>query len=243
MKYAIISDIHGDIIALENALKEIEEKNVDKIICLGDFVGIGPYPEECVNKLRSLGDRLIIVKGNHEDRVIKGLPEYLHDNKLKVTEKERAHAKWVYSMLSEESREFINNLPEEIIIEDGNRKIAIMHYPSNENKEYYNFIFYPTKDEANYLFKKYDADIFLFGHTHVAFAKHYEDKWLFNPGSLGLPDYRTYGTYGILEVSDDNTNYNEYDFKFDYDKVLEQMNELDYPQLDVMKRLFFGTKW
>lgn len=243
MKYAVISDIHGNVIALENALKEIQRFNVDKIICLGDFVGIGPCPEQTIQMLKTLGDKLIVVKGNHEDRVINGLPDYLHDNKLKVTEKERAHARWVFETLSPESREYITNLPEEITLQDGNRKIAVMHYPSDENNQYWPFLFYPKKEENETLFRKYDADVVLFGHTHVTYAKCYEGRYYFNPGSLGLPDYRTYGTYGILEVTDEKIDYNEYDFQYDYNRVLEIMNEINYPQLDVMKRLFFGTKW
>ena len=243
MKYAVVSDIHGDIIALENALNEIDKHNVDKIICLGDFIGIGPCPQECTQKLMSLGDKLICVMGNHEDRVVNEFPKYLHDNKVKVTEKELAHAKWVKSVLTNESIDFIKNLPKELVINDGNKKIAIMHYPSRENQEFYNFIFYPTYDESNRMFSKYGADINLFGHTHVALAKCYDNKYYFNPGSLGLPDYRTYGTFGILNVQDDKIIYDEYDFKFDYDKVLNKMNELNYPQLNTMKELFWGTKY
>ena len=65
MRYAIITDIHANIFALKVALKEIDEKKPDKIICLGDIVGNGAYPEETVQFIRKRGD-ILCVKGNHD---------------------------------------------------------------------------------------------------------------------------------------------------------------------------------
>ena len=48
MKIAVMSDIHGNIYALMKTLEDIDEQNVDKIICLGDLVGYGPHPNEVV---------------------------------------------------------------------------------------------------------------------------------------------------------------------------------------------------
>ena len=59
MKYAIISDIHGNNIALKEALKIIEKENVSKIICLGDIVGIGVRSDECVKILKSYGEEIM----------------------------------------------------------------------------------------------------------------------------------------------------------------------------------------
>ncbi|MEQ8191250.1 MAG: metallophosphoesterase family protein, partial [Candidatus Eremiobacterota bacterium] len=52
MRYAVISDIHSNIDALEKVLKKIEDDNIDRILCLGDIVGYGANPNECVERVR-----------------------------------------------------------------------------------------------------------------------------------------------------------------------------------------------
>ena len=66
MKLGIITDIHSNIIALNEVLKQFEKIKIDKIICCGDIIGIGPSPEEVVQALIQVSDKLIAVRGNHE---------------------------------------------------------------------------------------------------------------------------------------------------------------------------------
>ena len=64
MKIAVISDIHGNIYALMKALEDIDEQNVDKIICLGDLVGYGPHPNESIALIRRR--EIPCIKGNYD---------------------------------------------------------------------------------------------------------------------------------------------------------------------------------
>ena len=68
-----MTDIHSNINALNAVLNEFEKMKVEKIICCGDIIGIGPYPEETVQALIKLKDKLIAVKGNHEEYFLSGL--------------------------------------------------------------------------------------------------------------------------------------------------------------------------
>ena len=63
MKIEIISDIHNNVIALNRVLIEFDRQKIDGIICSGDVIGIGPYPEETVQKIMSLQNILGIVQG------------------------------------------------------------------------------------------------------------------------------------------------------------------------------------
>ncbi len=63
MRIAIISDIHGNLAALEAVLKDIASRNCDKIYCLGDVIGYGPNPNECLEVVRTLD---ACVLGNHD---------------------------------------------------------------------------------------------------------------------------------------------------------------------------------
>lgn len=63
-KFAVISDIHGNLEGLEAVLTEIRQRKIEKIVCLGDVIGYGPDPIECWSRIKSACD--LILKGNHE---------------------------------------------------------------------------------------------------------------------------------------------------------------------------------
>lgn len=68
MRIAIISDIHGNLTALQAVLADIKLQKVDDIICLGDIVTLGPQPKEVLNALKELN--CVIIKGNHDAAVV-----------------------------------------------------------------------------------------------------------------------------------------------------------------------------
>lgn len=74
MKIGIITDIHSNSIALEKILRYFEKEGCEKIICCGDIIGIGPFPEETVQLVRGIKD-LIAVRGNHEEYLLGELPD------------------------------------------------------------------------------------------------------------------------------------------------------------------------
>ena len=104
MKYAVITDVHSNVFALEAALKKIDELRPDKIICLGDIVGNGFYPEETVSLLRARKD-VACVKGNHDIFVTMDLKNFSRsDTRLK-------NFRWQQKALSSASRKFLKELP------------------------------------------------------------------------------------------------------------------------------------
>ena len=129
MKVGIISDIHGNVKALEAVLQELKNKNIEKIIVLGDLIGGAPMSEEVVQKIMEIKDNLIIVKGNREKHIIEGLPEFVHDEKVKVTEEQLEAHKYLVNKLSGKSKEFLKNLPKELQCELEGKKIYVSHYP------------------------------------------------------------------------------------------------------------------
>jgi len=245
MKYAIISDIHGNIIALKEAMKLIEAENVEKIICLGDIVGIGTRSEDCVKFLMNYKDKLISVRGNHEDRCLFGVPEYIHDGKHKMSEEDMAQEHWIQDHISDESKDFLRNLPQEICTEIEGLKFVITHYPSKEDMNYQWFSYFPVKEELLELFAKYgEADIYLFGHTHeIRIRETHEGKWFINPGTLGTAFHRDFGTFGILTI-DENKKiyYKEKSFTYDLDAYMNDYEVMNPPRKDHMRDQFFGYR-
>lgn len=64
MRYALLSDIHSNLSALEAVFQEIETHHPDEILCLGDIVGYGPFPNECIKLIQDKCD--LVLKGNHD---------------------------------------------------------------------------------------------------------------------------------------------------------------------------------
>src|SRR6266699_721910 len=73
MRIGLISDIHGNLIALESVLSELKREQVDRMICLGDVAALGPQPHEVIERLREL--RCPVVMGNTDDWYLQPLPE------------------------------------------------------------------------------------------------------------------------------------------------------------------------
>ena len=167
MKIGIITDVHSNIIALNAVLNEFEKIKVDKIICCGDIIGIGPNPEETVQELMKNKDKLIAIRGNHEQYLLKGLPKNVHDDKREMSLEEIDNHEWTHSKLSENSKKFISQFKISNIIEIEGKKIYIVHYPNNEDGIYKKHIKNPTIKQNQEMFSGINADIFIYGHTHT----------------------------------------------------------------------------
>ena len=103
MRYAIISDIHGNLEALTAALETIDQRQAPRIVCLGDVVGYGASPDECVSLIRGRGIPTIL--GNH-DAVACGLEEPWGFNQVALSA-----VKWTAEQLSPENTTWLRALP------------------------------------------------------------------------------------------------------------------------------------
>lgn len=114
MRYAIFTDVHANLEALEAVLAKIDdiaqEEPIDQIWFLGDLVGYGPNPNECIDKLRSRTD--VIIAGNHDWAVVGKI------NLEDFSEAARISAEWTAKQLTKEHREFLIHIPERIERED-----------------------------------------------------------------------------------------------------------------------------
>lgn len=188
MKHAIISDIHSNLEALESVFQEIDKLSVDRTICLGDIVGYGANPNECVEMIRER--KIESIMGNH-DVVACGKKEPFDFNPVA-----KEAALWTRAALTTENREFLRNLPEMREIDD----FLIVHGAISDS-DLYIFSVYDAFSEFK-LMKRWN--ICFFGHTHVRmyyvflggdvccpsdyeFKIKPEAKYLINPGSVGQP--------------------------------------------------------
>lgn len=239
MKIGVISDIHGNIKALNAVLDEFKKKNIEQMICCGDIIGIGPRSEETVQKVMEYKDKLIAVRGNHEQYLLKGIPDMLHGRPMR--DEERKFHQWTHGRLSEESKQFLESFPCEQFIEINNKKIYITHYAYDENKKFKKHILEPTLEEADELFSEINADIILFGHTHKKIFNKSKTKWYINPGPLGCPGTTNNAYFGILDIEESNIKYENLSVEYDANSVINEIEELKYPYYKIVLGVFFGN--
>lgn len=161
MKYAIVSDIHGNIESLDRALKQVDDE--DTVLCLGDIVGYGPNPNECVARIRERAKSAVL--GNHDLAALENYGvEYFN-------EAAREAIAWTQGVLNEENRAWLNALSYELRFPD----FLLVH---GAPVDYFEYIL--DKRSAMKAFSLTDAPLVFVGHTHIA------EYWVQEPdGSIG----------------------------------------------------------
>ena len=186
MKIAIISDIHGNLEALKATLEDIKNRNVDKIFCLGDTIAKGNHAEECVKLVRENCE--VVVQGNCDIDFDPDIYTYsIHNIPLDLL---KARANWIRESVSEESREFLLNLPFSYEFYMSGSLIRIFHaHPENFGKVIINEDTYEAKYEmfkpSSKTMSQKVADIVIYGHLHAPFMNKMYNKTLINVGSVG----------------------------------------------------------
>lgn len=242
MKIGIITDVHSNIIALNTVLNEFEKIKVDKIICCGDVIGIGPNPEETIQALIKRKDILLAVRGNHEQYLLKGLPKNVHDDGRTMSLEEIDNHEWTHSKLSENSKNFISKFKISNIIEIEGKKIYIVHYPSNENGIYKKHIKKPTIKQNEEIFSEIDADIYIYGHTHTTSINNKNNKWYINSGSLGCPIKSNIANAGILEINKNEICYKQLKIEYNVNEVIKEIERLRFPFYKGILKIFYGKE-
>ena len=137
MRVGLISDIHGNLPALDAVAADLEREGVDEIVCLGD-VAVGPQPAETLARVKELGCR--VVMGNWDAAFLGSMPE----PKDKIGERLVEIGEWWASYLSDADRDFMASFETELELELGSTPVLCFH---GSPKSYDDWIFATTPDE------------------------------------------------------------------------------------------------
>ena len=210
MRFAIISDVHGNLPALDKVLEDAKESGVEEYIFVGDYCLNNPYPNECLNRIRKIENKYVI-RGNEEsyfENLVGKDPSAWNDGQFQITY-------WVYNSLSKDNIEYLLSLPLCEKINCYGQSISIAHSSSEfiedcEHSEFKTskvaerygdkFItqemlrvdmhkYLKGSDKFKMVFESLSDGIYIFGHSHIQWSYINEDrtKILINPGSCGLP--------------------------------------------------------
>lgn len=199
MKFAIISDIHGNSFALESILKDIEKRNVDQVLNLGDIL-YGPIdPSGTFNLLKNID--AISISGN-QDRII--LEQIEGKNNFETMN-------FVLEELNDEALDFLKALPFEYHHDKG---VYLCHGSPRRDDEYLvedlkpGYVDIKTNIEIEKNLKGITEDIIICGHSHKFHIIKTDTKTIINPGSVGLQAYDDdLPIYHKMENHHTNTRY------------------------------------
>lgn len=223
MKIGILSDIHGNLPALEAVLDDLS--TVDEIVCAGDVVGYNPWPGECVERVRDVAD--VCVQGNH-DRKVEHPTEYSHN------EMARAGLEHAQRELSDEQVRWLSDLPRRTTIVDGYVRLVHSHPDPEKLGRYVRPRDFPRM--RPYL-DNFDA--LVLGHTHVQHRAYVDGRTIVNPGSVGQPrDGNPRAAYAILDTGE--ISFDLRPVEYDINRVIDKVEDSDSP-VETGTRLLDGS--
>src|ERR1700736_342695 len=202
MRFAIFSDVHANLEALEAVLADARARKCTRFVCLGDVVGYNPNPGECVERVRELD--CPVVKGNHDEAASRLSPPG-DFNEIA----ERAIA-WTREHLSDEHKECLRGLPLQTRVHD----FTIVH-ATLDTPEQWGYVFNVLDAAASFTYQH--TTVCFFGHTHVPMAFVRDEgvqrqrvdklpidpskKYFINVGSVGQPrDGDWHAAYCIYHI-------------------------------------------
>jgi predicted phosphodiesterase len=212
MRYALITDIHANLPALDAVLADIDRRGADMIFCLGDLVGYAPWPNEVVAAVRGRG--IPTIAGNYDEGV--GLNSDDCGCAYKTDEEKERGAEsiaFTNSVVNDEVRAYLRTLPRQMRLEFGTGRERLQLLMVHGSPRRINEYLFEDRPEGSFLrmMAEAGADVMLFGHTHRPFHRvlPYEEegrvgyRHAINTGSVGKPkDGDPRACYVILSVGD-----------------------------------------
>ncbi len=233
MRLAIISDIHGNLEALTTALELIKKHAADEIVCLGDVVGYGANPNECLTIVRERCS--VILRGNHDAAAVD----------LSVADQFTINARlaaiWTNNVLLKENKELLETLP----LTKSRGDILLAHGSPYEPEEWHYII---SEYEAKEAFQAFAEQLCFVGHSHipVIFSEKGTtalvargDRFIINVGSIGQPrDGNPQLSFGIFDTS--SWTYENIRAEYDIPAAAQKIRKAGLPRA-LADRLMFGV--
>lgn len=177
---AVLSDIHGNLPALEAVLAEVAEAEVDLIVLNGDLVD-GPFPGETLDLLERLGDRAVWLRGNGDRWLVEAQSGFRHPDP--ATD---AMLQWASRRLTEGQRDRLATLPLTLTLDVAGRgPVGICHATGRSDNEM--FLVDSGSEQAAAAFANFEAETVVVGHCHMPFDRLIDRRRIINTGSVGMP--------------------------------------------------------
>jgi protein phosphatase len=240
-KVAILTDIHGNALALEAVLEDIKQHEVQGLFFAGDLVMNGPYPQESIRRIRSLNARSVV--GNTD---------------LEVLENNDIVARWTRQQISSDDIAYLEQLPitERITPPGGtspHNDLLLCH--STPRSPFDLLILEPhplantftavtDSTEAAQIIQGHNADLIVYGHLHYSSSRVIQKQRIASIGSVGFPfdgDHRA--AYTIASWNTQTWELREYRVRYDYEQVIQALEKSTIPFASRCARMLREANW
>jgi len=198
---AAFSDVHANKHALDAVLADVRRRSPDHLVCLGDLVGYGAFPNEVIERVRA--ENIPTVMGNYDDGVGFDREECgcayrdPHDR-----ERGDISLRWTQRAVTPENKAWLRDLPRDLRFEAGGKRVLCTHGSPRLLNEYL-YVDRPERSLAR-MFAGLEEDVILVGHTHLPYHRRVGEVDLINVGSAGKPkDGDPRAMYVLLEIGDE----------------------------------------
>jgi predicted phosphodiesterase len=235
MRIALISDIHGNLVALEVALADIKRRKADRIICLGDVALEGPQPRQVIERLHELD--IPVIMGNTDQWLLNPIPKSAEGEEQ---QQESAIEQWTAAQLDTAQREKVLEYHQKLSLDFGDGFTLLCYHGSPQS--FYDRIEPDTPmDDLDRWFADERALINAGGHTHEPMIRRYGASTLVNPGSVGLPLVKpasgsainpAWAEYALLERDEDGLSITLRRAPYDLDELAAAARASGMPGAD-----------
>lgn len=179
MRYGIFSDVHSNLEAFEAVLEVYKKENIDKYLCVGDIVGYGANPDECIQLVKGLN--CVCVAGNHD------VSTYDLDITKNFTDIARIAAEWTFDKISEFNKDYLRSLKYTYEEED----LILVHASLDRPEE---FFYIENSSDARDNFTYQERQLCFVGHSHapLIFRQSDEDIELLNSFKIKIDEFSKY---------------------------------------------------
>ena len=225
---AVFSDVHGNLPALEAILDDMERREIGEVLCLGDLVGYGPFPNEVARRVRDLG--IPTIMGNYDEGIgfergecgcAYATDEQRHEGAVSL--------EWTIAATSAETRAYLRTLEDRFVLDTPAGELLAVHGSPRRINEY---LFEDRPEQAMARMAAQNPyRAILFGHTHVPYVREVAGTAFVNVGSAGRPkdgDWRV--CYAIVDPRPAEAGGLAVEFvrvRYDRERLMEALAETD----------------
>ncbi len=237
MRIAVISDIHANLIALQEVLKDIENEKCEHIICLGDLILAGPQP---ISIMDFIGQQnWTIIQGNTDKLIAEYSPEILEMLKEKYPVMANAIVDDM-NYVTEENQKYLQDLPAQLEADIEGVKVLFVHGSPRANNE--DILPNRPLEEIEEIVEGVEADLILCGHTHIPCGYQTTNKQtVVNVGSVGRPMTPTpLACYAVIDFENGGFNIRHKFVDYDREKAAEQVRARSFEGADKLAELLIN---
>jgi len=233
MRIGIITDVHANLPAFQKAIEFFEKERCDKVVHVGDLVGIGPFPKECL-ELAIAQNQMEFVMGNHDYWYAYGLPKPIPNW---MSREEVEHQNWTHNQLGGALKNTVKAWPFVLQKIIQGIQFSFVHYGLNIQQNWFvNIVKNPTIKDLDSIFKRLDSQVIIYGHTHEIVDLSGSSHFI-NVGSAGCSKEAKVRC-GILEIVNQNYKVNYHKLSYSDQELFAAFENRKVPARAFIKKIF-----